>query len=42
MLKSGSSKKFNFQLIFKFCIVIYYIALCGCPYIIRCVVNCNL
>jgi len=36
------SDKFHFQLRFKFCIVIYYMVLRGCPYIISCVVNCNL
>jgi len=36
------SDKFNFQFVFKLCIVIYYIVLCGCLYIISCVVNCNL
>ena len=39
---SRCSDKFNFQLVFTFCIVIYYIVLCGCPYIISCVVNCYL
>jgi hypothetical protein len=39
---SRCSDKFNFQLVIKFCIVIYYIELCGCTYIICCVVNCNL
>jgi hypothetical protein len=36
------SGKFNFQLVFQFCIVIHCIVLCGCPSIISCVVNCNL
>jgi len=35
---SRRSDKFHFQLVFKFCIVIYFIILCGCPYIINCVV----
>jgi len=30
--------KFHFQMVFKFCIVIYYIVLCGCTYIICCVI----
>jgi hypothetical protein len=38
----SSCDKLNFQLVFKFCIVIYHIVLCGCPYITSCVVNCNL
>jgi hypothetical protein len=29
--------RFHFQLAFKFCIVIYYIILGGCPYTIGCV-----
>jgi len=40
--KSRCSDKFNFQLVFKFSFVIYYIVLCGYPSIIRCVVNCDL
>ena len=36
------SYKSNFQLICGFCIVVYYAVLCGCPYNIGCVVNCNL
>jgi hypothetical protein len=35
---SRCSDRFHFQLVFKFCIVIYYIILGGCPYIISCVV----
>ena len=35
---SRCSDGFHFQFAFKFCIVIYYIILGGCPYIISCVV----
>ena len=40
--KSRCGDKLNFQLVFKFCIVIYYNVLCRCLYITRGVVNCNL
>ena len=33
----GCADRFHFQLVFKFCIVIYYITLGECPYIIDCV-----
>ena len=36
---SRCSDRFHFQFAFKFCIVIYYIILDGCPYIIICVVK---
>ena len=35
---SRSSDRFHYQLVFKFCIVIYCIILGGCPCIISCVV----
>ena len=35
---SRCSDKSHFQLVFTFCIVIYYIILSGCPYIISCIV----